>query len=334
LETTVPDDVPYRIDLHAHYLPPAYANSLKNAAVTAIGGPPTPDWSPDAAIEFMDAHGITAQILSVSDPGVSFLPPAERPALAKACNDYGAELIAAQRTRFGALAVLPMPDIDAAVAEIIRALDELQLDGLCLLSSYDGVYLGDPRFDRLIDELNARNTWVFVHPATLRDTDKPKLAIPDFVAEYPFDTTRAFLSLLFNGTFERSPRIRWQFAHGGGTIAMLGPRMSPLARGAKQIGAFIGLPVGSSALDENSVAKAFHQSYFDTALIGAPGPLAAISAVAGPDRLLFGSDWPFAASTYPNPGDPQPSLSDAFTPQQRHAIDHDTAARQFPQLRP
>lgn len=113
---------------------------------------------------------------------------------------------------------------------------------------------------------------------------------------------------------------------------MLGPRIAPLAARAKQIGAFIGLPAGSTALDANSATKALHRSYFDTALIGDPAPLAAISTAAGADRLLYGSDWPFAAHTYPNPGDPQPSLSDAFTSEQRHAIDHDTAAQQFPQL--
>jgi predicted TIM-barrel fold metal-dependent hydrolase len=329
----MPDDTPHRIDVHAHYLPPVYLEVLKDAGMTAIGGPPTPDWSPDAALGFMNAHGIAAQILSISDPGVSFLPAADRPALASACNDYGAQLTSAHQNRFGALAVLPMPDLDAARVELVRALDELKLDGLCLLSSYDGIYLGDPRFDPLITELESRNAWVFVHPATIPDTDKPQLAIPGFVAEYPFDTTRAFLSLLFNGTFERHPGIRWQFAHGGGTIAMLGPRIAPLAARAKQIGAFIGLPAGSKSLDANSPTKALHRSYFDTALIGDPAPLAAISTAAGADRLLFGSDWPFAANTYPNPGDPQPSLSDAFTPEQRHAIDHDTAAQQFPRLR-
>jgi len=65
-------------------------------------------------------------------------------------------LIGEHPTRFGAFATLPLPDVDAALEELKRALDTLKLDGVVLLSNYDGYYLGDLRFDILLSELNLR----------------------------------------------------------------------------------------------------------------------------------------------------------------------------------
>ena len=106
------------IDVHAHYLAPAYREALEALGLAMIGGIPVPPWTPELAVEFMDAHGIERQILSVSDPGVGFLEPAAAAALARSCNDYLAEVIAANPERFGGLAVLATAELDAALEEI------------------------------------------------------------------------------------------------------------------------------------------------------------------------------------------------------------------------
>ncbi|WP_067472538.1 hypothetical protein [Nocardia amamiensis] len=69
----------YRIDVHAHFLPPDYRAALLDHGHVTVGGYPTPDWSPEQALAFMDYYGIQAQALSVSDPGVSFLHPSRQP---------------------------------------------------------------------------------------------------------------------------------------------------------------------------------------------------------------------------------------------------------------
>lgn len=318
------------IDVHAHYLAPDYTRALHEAQLHMIGGIPLPDWSPQLALDFMDAHGLAAQVLSVSDPGVDFLAPAEAAALARACNEYLARVRAEHSGRFAALAVLPLQEPALACREAAHALDELALDGVGILSSALGRYPGDAVYEPLLAELDARGAWVFVHPTA--PAQRPEYGVPVSIAEYPFDTTRAIVSLLFNGAFERYGRIRWHFAHGGGTIAMLRRRLRSLAENAAQFGALIGLPSGSSVLGEDSLDRALDRSFFDTALVFDAPTLATVRGLAGAERMLFGSDWPFAAILYESTGELQPALAEVLGPEEREAVARASALRQFPRL--
>jgi predicted TIM-barrel fold metal-dependent hydrolase len=322
----------HRIDLHAHYLAPAYKEALQQTEMWLIGGIPVPEWTPELALEFMDAHGIAVQMLSVSDPGVEFVGHERAPALARECNDYAAGVVHEHPGRFGAFAVLSVNDVEQARAETVRALDDLCLDGVGLLSSYGGRYPGDPAFEPLLSELNRRRAWVMVHPASIAAERKPDLSVPGFIAEYPFDTTRAFMSLLFNGVFETHPHIRWQFSHGGGTLPMLRARLAAAAAAAKELGPFLGLPAGGALLTADSAHRALAGSFYDTALIADPPALQAVAGVAGPGHLMFGSDWPFAARMYVAEGDPQPALGEVFSGEELTAVERAGALEQFEHL--
>lgn len=318
------------LDVHAHLLPPVYRDALAQAQIGMIGGLPVPDWSPQLALGFMDAHGIATQLLSISDPGVEFVAAREAPALARACNEFAAETVAAHPTRFGALAVLPLSDPAAAVEEAARSIDELGLDGAGLFSSAGGRYLGDPCFEPLLQVLDDRGAWVFVHPTA--PALRPDYAIPDSIAEYPFDTTRAIISLIFNGAFARHPRIRWHFAHGGGTLPMHTLRLSSLAANAREFGQALGLPAGASVLDAESVQAAIDASFFDTALVADRPSLEAVRRLGGPARVVFGSDWPFAARLYGEAGELQPEIEELFGARDARAVRRETLRAQLPRL--
>src|ERR1700741_2012504 len=112
---------PRRIDIHFHLIPPFY----QDAAYAAGAGPAIgryPEWSPERALEQMDAAGIDVALTSLAQPGVQFCDPAQAPALARRCNEYASELSARWPKRFGALAVVPRGDVNEAVAEIDHAL--------------------------------------------------------------------------------------------------------------------------------------------------------------------------------------------------------------------
>lgn len=114
---------------------------------------------------------------------------------------------------------------------------------------------------------------------------------------------------------------------------MLEARLSALAAAAKQFGGLLGLPSGSKLLTASSASSALRAAWFDTALIAVEPSLAAVAGMAGTERMLFGSDWPFASRLYGPKGDPQPALSAVFPAGRRHAIDRLNARAQFPRVR-
>jgi predicted TIM-barrel fold metal-dependent hydrolase len=273
-----------RIDVHHHILPADYVASLAKLGVTGGGGIPFPRWDPASTLEMLDRQGIATAVTSVSAPGVHFGDDRAARELARRCNELSAKLVADHPTRFGAFAVLPLPDLDGALAELDYALGALRLDGVVLLSSHsDGSYLGDPRFDELMAELHRRGTVSFVHPTVPKTSESLRLTVPGAAGEFVFDTTRAVMNLVFSGTLERLPGLKLLLAHAGGTIPYLVGRLSLMGA----------LP----HLRERAPKGARHylqRLHYDTALSANPHALRSLTELVGPERILFGSDFPFA----------------------------------------
>lgn len=122
-----------------------------------------------------DAHGIATAILSLSAPGTHLMGGSEREAcdLARECNEYAAQAVAKHEGRFGFFAVLPMPFTMHACEEAVFAIDILGANGVVLLGSTDGHFLGDPRFDELMVELDRREAVVFppARPRTFNSSE-------------------------------------------------------------------------------------------------------------------------------------------------------------------
>lgn len=119
-------------------------------------------------------------------PGVHFGDAGEARELARACNEYAAGLSRAHPGRYGYFAVLPMPDTDAAIAEACHALDQLGANGVVLLGSTQGQFLGDLRFEPLMAELDRRRAVVFVHPNLHASSTQFAGATPQLRADGPF----------------------------------------------------------------------------------------------------------------------------------------------------
>jgi predicted TIM-barrel fold metal-dependent hydrolase len=274
----------HRIDVHHHILPPEYVKTMERLGVEqGFGGEPSRDWDPEGAIEAMERQGIDRAITSISAPSVYFGKPAARRELSRSCNEYSAELIDRYPGRFGAFAVLPMPDVESSLQELEYALDVLKLQGVTLLSNADGIYLGEPEFNELFEELNRRKAVVFLHPGIPAGIMQSKTGVLPFMVEVTFETTRAAVYLVFGGTCERCPEVKIILAHAGGTIPYIAGRMilsEQVFEHRERI------PKGCL-----TYLKRFH---FDTALSAFPFSLRSLQELAEPSHILFGSDYPFA----------------------------------------
>jgi len=309
--------VRHRIDVHQHVVPPFWAEALPSH-----GGDPSgwtsPNWSPDSALAFMDSLQIETGVLSLTAPGVHGWNSQAKREMARKVNEYGADLVAKWPTRFGHFATLPLPDVDGALAEISHAFDVLHADGVVLLSNYDGVYLGDAAFERVWAELDRRHAVVFIHPA------KPPLdalpGMPGPLLDYPFDTTRTAVQLVLNGVITRHPHVRIILSHAGGFLPYAAYRFAELAPGVRE-----DVPNREGLLD---LLRTF---YFDTAL-SSPSALPSLMAFAQPDRVLYGSDFPYAppsvSTSFTAAQDAHPALST----EQHAAVNRDNALPLFPRL--
>jgi predicted TIM-barrel fold metal-dependent hydrolase len=235
-------------------------------------------------------------------------------------NDFCGELAQRDPQRFGAFAMLPLPDVDAAIAELEYALDVVRLDGVILFSNYDGHYLGDDMFEALHAELNRRKAVVLVHPCTPLGLEMSHLRFPESMLEVCFETTRTAYSLILGGVMKRYPDIRFILAHAGGATPYLAGRASitaSLLENAHGLGPAIGDAAGVISSAFHGLKQAmpnllryyveFKQNvlpegplyflkrfFYDTALSASPHVWGSLLTVAAPSQILFGSDYCFA----------------------------------------
>lgn len=273
----------HRIDVHHHILPPEYVATVGDDRIgPLILAGKTPDWTPGMSIEAMDRHGIATAITSISAPGLWFGDDDETLHLCRVCNEYAADIRRDHPGRFGVFASLPLPNVDASLAEIGHSLDTLKADGIGLLTSYGDRYPGDAAFAPVFDELDRRGAVVYFHP-TNAPCNQCQPEIPAATLDFPFDTTRAIVSLLFGGTFARCRNIKWIFSHAGGTAPFL----------AERIGRLANRPDFKDKVPDGAIAE-LERLYYDTALSANWLAFRSLFELVTPDHVLFGSDYPFA----------------------------------------
>jgi predicted TIM-barrel fold metal-dependent hydrolase len=302
-----------RIDVHHHFVSPAFSAALKAA------GQGHARWSVQMSLDDMDKSGIQTSLLSLIQPAMAFGTLEQGRKLAREANEHAAKLAATHKGRFGSFAALPFTDTDGALAEIAHALDTLKAEGFCLMTSYGGRYLGDPAFWPVLEELNRRKAVVYTHPLSPQCCGKIPAPVAASAIEYAVDTTRTMASLMFHGAAARYPDIRWIFSHSGGVTPFLVSRFEReqmTIKGIKEK-----LPQGF----RHELAK----FYYDMAQGNHPGALDALLHVAPVSQFLYGTDYPFRDGAEVNEALAKYAR---FTSAERRAIDRGNALRIMPSL--
>ena len=287
-------------DLHTHHYTRAYFDSVRDSGgdysfakdptgrdiITLRGArffgvtPAMTDLS--ARLDAMDAAGIDVAVLSLSTPNVFFLPPEGQPALARRMNDAYAEAMAAHPDRIMAFASIPMDQPDAALAELRRAIDELRMNGVILLSNIGGRPLTDPAYRPFLAEADRIGLCVLLHPMipAAGQEGLREFVLGPIVA-FPFDTTLAVARMCYAGVFREFPRIRWIVAHAGGAIPWLLERLDNGYRDFAENRAHI----------DQLPSYYLKRLYYDTVTFS-PHPLRLLRDTFGTDHLVMGSDFP------------------------------------------
>lgn len=272
----------FTIDVHQHILPGFFFEAT-NETHNPVGGIAPAPWSKEAALSFMDEAEIDVSVVSISTPGVHIGDDAAAGDLARRMNELAAQLIQERPDRFGGFVALPLPDLDGSLRALEYGLDVLKLDGVLLFSNARGVYLGNPMLAPLFDELERRAATVFVHPNAAPDSSSRLLGLPDTLIDFTADTTRVVAQLHYHNVFARTPRVKYIFPHGGGTIPYLATRFGIIDE-------MKAIPGGET---RGTAADMLRRLYWDTASAWRAPVLQMLRSEAGIGQVLFGSDYPY-----------------------------------------
>lgn len=264
----------------------------------------------------MDEQGVSKSYLSISSPGVYLNVPSQEATaaavdLARRVNVFASQVKAQYPDRFGFFASLPLPDVDASLAEIEYCFTQLnpKPDGFVFMSNFYGMYFGDPALDAIWKRLDELHAVVFEHPtmpctqfnALQYHTNGSAPVItqdqwhalnrpiaerqrPAPTLDFPFDSARTFADLIVSEVPSRFANVKWIIAHGGGGLIPTFDRI------LLTLPLYTNLTLTTAGL-KNILAKSF---YFDLA-----GPWPASAAIpallnwVNHTRLVWGSDTPW-----------------------------------------
>ena len=280
------------VDYHAHAITDSYRELVAKHGMLLDEGFPLPQWSIEAHQQMMADAGINRAVLTLPAPHPYFGDQAECNAACRRFNEELAALCLASNSdsgitsNFSFAATLPLPDVDAAIAEARYALDTLGAVGVKLATNVYGQYLGDSVLDSLMAFLSDRQALVILHPHKPSPVNESVMRqTPLAMQEYLSETTRTVCNMISRNVLARYPGMRVVVPHGGAYLPIAIPRMRSLYPVMRQNGL-----VGEIDFDAN-----LNSLYFDLAGSPSEETIRALLTLTTRDRLLYGTDYPYVA---------------------------------------
>ncbi len=268
------------IDVHSHFLPTEYVESLEKEGRALDEGFPLPKYDASAHLKWMDEAGIQTSILTLAAPN-----PSSKESFRKT-NEIASKLQKKNPDRFLFCAALPLPDVQAALDEARYAFDKLGANCVKLATNADGQYLGTGQLDPLFQYLNEKKAVIVLHPHRPNPVNRDVMAqTPLALQEYLSETTRAVTNMISRNVFARFKNLRLVVPHCGAYLPLAIPRMKSLVPVMQK-----NHLLGGIDWDDNLNAL-----YFDLAGAHSPEVIRMILTITKPDHLLYGSDYPYVA---------------------------------------
>jgi aminocarboxymuconate-semialdehyde decarboxylase len=269
-------------------------------------------------IESLTRRNVSLQLIGPPPGFASWPSGAADVDYARALNEHGARVAAQGQGRLELMVTLPLGEPERCGYELERALDLYGARSALLPATAAGRPLDAGTFDDLFALAERRGILLFLHPVSAEPPTRFPFYALQLVVQWPAETAIAVARMIFAGFFERFPGIKMLLAHGGGPLLFLKGRLDSAyeARGAEGDAYFTGRikkPPGDY----------LSHLYFDTCS-QSPESVEFTIKIAGPDRVMFGTDYPFEI------GDAEgkramPAL-ESLPPNIRKKILHDNAA--------
>jgi aminocarboxymuconate-semialdehyde decarboxylase len=298
---------PRRVDVHTHAVPtslpdlaerfpgawPTVAQTGPCAAELLVGGRffralDSRCWDAARRVEEMDAEQVEVQVLSPIPVTLGYgLPVGGAELLAHVQNDWIAGLVREVPTRFRGLGTVPLQAPHLAAEMVSTIVRDLGLSGVEIASNVDGAPLDDPSFDEVYAACAEVGAVVFVHPWQVLGRERLRDHGLLYSVGMPSETAAAAATLMLGGVLDRHPTLRVVLAHGGGSLLSLLPRMQRCVE----------MLPGLTA-PQRPLADYLRRFWYDS-LVYDPVALRTLVAAVGADRVMVGTDYPFAIAERP-----------------------------------
>lgn len=233
--------------------------------------------------ECRDAN-VTQQVLSTIPVLFNYwAKPADALETARFFNDHIAETVANNPANFIGIGTVPLQDVDLAIREMERCITSLKMPGLEIGTNVNGKNLSDPGFHPFFEAAERNGCAIFIHPWDMMgEKDMEKYWLPWLVG-MPAETTRAICSMIFGGVFEKFPKLRVAFAHGGGSFHYTLGRIEH------------GFNVRPDLVqvDNNVNPRNYLGKFWVDSLVHDDATFRLLMQSAGEDKICLGSDYPF-----------------------------------------
>ena len=286
-----------KIDAYSHVTPAKYLDALSKASPKVAAQkviPTRPLYDMEYRFRIMDRYDGLLQVSTLGWPAIEEVADSEKAVdLAKLANDELAELVLKYPDRFvAAIACLPMNNIDAALKEADRAINELKCRGVYVNSHVNGKPLDSAEFMPLYEKMSQYNLPIYIHPHRNNDfpdymTEKESKYDINSVFGWPYDTTVAMTRLVFSGILEKYPNLKVVTHHCGAMVPYFQQRIiqhyskNEMAYGAGYMQGLTKAPI-----------EYFRMFYTDTAIHGNTLALMCAHNFYGAGHLLFAADMP------------------------------------------
>jgi aminocarboxymuconate-semialdehyde decarboxylase len=238
----------------------------------------------DARLKDMKATAVDIQVLSTIPVLFNYwAKPSDALETSRFFNDHIADTVAKQPKKFIGLGTVPMQDVDMAIHEMERCISDLKMPGLEIGTNVNGKNLHEPEFFPFYEAAEKLGCALFIHPwEMMGEKDIQKYWLPWLVG-MPAETTRAICSLIFGGVFEKFPKLRVAFAHGGGSF--------PYTLGRIEHG--FNVRPDLVQVDNKINPKEYLGRFWVDSLMHEEKAFQLLREMVGDDRICMGSDYPF-----------------------------------------